>query len=146
MQEVIVTGVRERWKLHILQVVHKPRSHCTLKGGRIYMYELKLRDSLLIMFRFSYTFVFIKLKLFVRAQLFVGSFAQKKCLNFYNGNYYAQGHRTLIPFLGLIVLDFGLIVLQLYESQDSLWFFQMDHCSVQVCWFPCSESRTQISC
>ena len=22
----------------------------------------------------------------------------------------------------------------------------MDHCSVQVCWFPCSESRTQISC
>ena len=58
------------------------------------MYELKLRDSLLIMFRFSYTFVFIKLKLFVRAQLFVGSFAQKKYLNFYNGNYYAQGHRT----------------------------------------------------
>ena len=22
----------------------------------------------------------------------------------------------------------------------------MDHCSVQVCWFPCSESHTQISC
>ena len=75
------------------------------------------------MMRFPYTFVCIKLKLFVGTQLFVGSFAQKKCLNFYNGNYYAQAHRTLIPFLGLIVLDFGLVVLYLYESQDSLWFF-----------------------
>ena len=75
-KEVVMTGVRERWKLHILQLVHKPRrptkwvrgpsaKACTLKVGRIY--ELKIRDSLLIMFRFSHTFVFIKLKLFVRA-------------------------------------------------------------------------------